>query len=138
MSANDKQVAGTHYRTTYQHWDLAADLKLGYFEGQISKYVTRHRTKKGREDLEKGLHFAQKLLEMAEHHGYKPQRLFPTAIQMDDFVKANCLNLREHVLLKKLLSWTNTRDLHDTVHFIQVLILNEYGEGPGPGYVNQG
>jgi len=138
MSANDTQVAGTHYRTSYQHWDLAADLKLGYFEGQISKYVTRHRTKKGKEDLEKALHFTQKLLEMSKSYGHKPQRLFPTALQMDDFVKANCLNLREHVLLKKLLSWVNERDLIDVVTFLQVLITSEYGGEPPPGYVNQG
>ena len=138
MKANDTQVAGTHYRTDYQHWDLVADLKLGYFEGQISKYVTRHRTKKGKEDLEKALHFAQKHRELVVNHGYKPMRLFPTALQMDDYVKANCLNLREHVLLKKLLSWVNARDLDDVVGFIEILIATEYGEGPGPGYVNQG
>lgn len=138
MSANDTQVAGTHYRTSYQHWDLAADLKLGYFEGQISKYVTRHRTKKGKEDLQKALHFAQKLLEMAKHSAHRPQRLFPTDTQMEEFVRANQLNLREHVLLKKLLAWVNERDLRDVVSFIQVLIVSEYGGEPGPGYVNQG
>lgn len=138
MSANDTQVAGTHYRTAHQHWDLAAALQLGYFEGQISKYVTRHRTKKGKEDLEKALHFAQKLLEMNLSNGYKPHRLFPTGAQIEHYVKANDLNLREHVLLKALLNWSTAHDLTNVVHFIQVLILNEYGEGPGPGYVNQG
>lgn len=138
MSANDHQVAGTHYRTSYQHWDLAADLQLGYFEGQISKYVTRHRTKKGREDLEKAQHFAQKLFEMAKTSGRKPMRLFPTGPQMEDYVKANNLNLREHVLLKTLLNWSTPHDLENVVHFIAVLIKAEYGEGPGPGYVNQG
>lgn len=138
MSANDTQVAGTHYRASYQHWDLVRDLHLGYFEGQISKYVTRHRTKNGKIDLEKALHFTKKLLELNKFSGYKPMRLFPTAEQMQDFVNANGLNLREHVLLKKLLSWVNERDLNDVVLFLEVLIQSEYGEGPGPGYVNQG
>lgn len=138
MSANDTQVAGTHYRTSYQHWDLAADLQLGYFEGQISKYITRHRTKKGKEDLEKALHFAQKLLEMAKTNGRRPMRLFPTAPQLEDYVKANCLNLREHVILKTVLAWSVVHDLENAVDFIQKLIVSEYGEGPGPGYVNQG
>lgn len=138
MTANDTQVAGTHYRTPYQHWDLAADLFLGYFEGQISKYVTRHRVKKGKEDLEKALHFAQKLLEMVRTHGRKPMRLFPTAPQMEDYVVANCLNLREHVILKAILSWSTVHDLENVVDFIQKLIVSEYGEGPTPSYVNQG
>ena len=138
MSANDTQVAGTHYRTSHQHWDLAAALHLGYFEGQISKYVTRHRTKKGKEDLEKARHFAQKLLELSSNNGYKPQRLFPTGAQIEHYVKANDLNLREHVLLKALFNWSTTHDLTNVVAFLDQLILSEYGEDPGPGYVNQG
>ena len=62
-TANETQVGGTHYRTPFQHWDLAHELDLGYFEGQITKYLTRHRFKKGKEDAEKALHFAQKLLQ---------------------------------------------------------------------------
>lgn len=138
MNANDTQVAGTHYRSSHQHWDLAASLHLGYFEGQISKYVTRHRGKKGKEDLEKALHFAQKLLELARNNGQKPQRMFPTGMQMEHYVKANCLNLREHVLLKTLLNWSTVHDLENVVHFLSALITSEYGEGPGPSYVNQG
>jgi len=61
-SANDRQVGGKHYASAYQHWDFVLDAKLGYFEGQITKYLSRHRKKNGLQDAEKALHFAEKLL----------------------------------------------------------------------------
>jgi Protein of unknwon function (DUF3310) len=65
--ANTRQVGGAHYRDTaaeYQHWDLVADTDMGYFEGQITKYVARWRKKNGRQDLEKALHYCDKLMEL--------------------------------------------------------------------------
>ena len=43
FKANDRQVAGTHYRHSVQHWDYAAANGLDYIEGQITKFVTRWR-----------------------------------------------------------------------------------------------
>ena len=63
MSANDKQVAGTHYRTAIQHWDYVIANNLDYFQAQITKYVTRWKKKGGPKDLEKAEHFLQKYLE---------------------------------------------------------------------------
>lgn len=139
MSANDTQVAGTHYRTGYQHWDLAADLKLGYFEGQITKYVTRHRTKNKLQDLEKAQHFAQKLFELASKTGQKPQHWFPTDEQIKEFVESNNLNIREYAIIKRVTTWVVPADISDVVNFLKMLIAQEYGDdGPGAGYVNQG
>lgn len=70
--ANERQVAGTHYRgAAIQHWDYAAANGLDYFEGQITKYVCRWRKKwptaKGRlDDIEKALHFAEKFAEVTD------------------------------------------------------------------------
>ena len=64
MSANETQVAGSHYQTEYQHWDAVLDiLENRYLEGQVTKYVTRWRKKNGVEDLRKALHFLDKLIE---------------------------------------------------------------------------
>ena len=63
QTANETQVAGEHYRTTIQHWDYVLANDLGYFEGQITKYVTRWRKKNGLEDLHKARHFLDKLIE---------------------------------------------------------------------------
>lgn len=77
MNANKKQVGGEHYRgAAYQHWDWCVENNLGYLEGQVTKYLSRWRKKNGRQDLEKALHYAEKLVEV----GYlrctqKPYRL---------------------------------------------------------------
>ena len=64
MSAND---GGPHYYAggkRIQTWDYIASHNLGYFEGNIVKYVTRHRYKNGIEDLRKAQHYLTKLIEL--------------------------------------------------------------------------
>lgn len=63
--ANTYQVDGDHYRNTeIQHWDFAASNNFDYFQGQITKYVTRWKSKNGVKDLEKAKHFLEKYLEL--------------------------------------------------------------------------
>lgn len=64
--ANDSQVGGHHYRTSIQHWDFVAANDLDYFQGQITKYVTRWKKKNGIDDLYKARHFLQKYIELKE------------------------------------------------------------------------
>jgi hypothetical protein len=65
MTANDKQVSGTHYKDKdIQPWDYIASNNLGYFEGNVVKYVSRWKDKGGVEDLEKARHYLDKLIEM--------------------------------------------------------------------------
>lgn len=69
MSANDTQIGGDHYRkhgsTGEQHWDRQYRLfGPGYFIGCATKYIERYRDKNGKQDLEKALHFIQKLIEL--------------------------------------------------------------------------
>lgn len=66
MSANNRQVAGSHYRGDYQHWDFVVDARMGYHAGNATKYIARHRKKHGTEDLKKALHYIEKLREMQE------------------------------------------------------------------------
>ena len=65
MSANDKQVSGTHYKVpgATEHWDIVIQHKLNYFEGAATKYIMRCRKKNGKADLEKALHFLEKYIE---------------------------------------------------------------------------
>lgn len=65
-TANSHQIGGQHYKALYQHWDLVTDTGMGYFEGQITRYLARWRKKNGREDLEKALHYYTKLLEISK------------------------------------------------------------------------
>lgn len=62
--ANDRQVGGRHYRTAIQHWDFAHSNQFDYFQGQITKYVTRWKRKGGLQDLEKAKHFLDKYIEL--------------------------------------------------------------------------
>jgi hypothetical protein len=68
MSANDTQIGGDHYQTgDVQHWDWAKDMP--YLEGRATAYIGRHQDKNGITDIEKGLHFIQKIIE--ERYGLK-------------------------------------------------------------------
>tara|TARA_R110000868_G_scaffold53290_1_gene167441 strand:+ start:920 stop:1129 length:210 start_codon:yes stop_codon:yes gene_type:complete len=65
MSANEIQVAGSHYKTkAIQPWDYIAANELGYFEGNIVKYVSRWRDKGGVQDLLKARHYLDKFIEL--------------------------------------------------------------------------
>ena len=65
MTANTRQVAGVHYKDkVIQPWDYIAANALGYFEGNVIKYVSRWRDKGGVEDLRKARHYLDKLIEL--------------------------------------------------------------------------
>jgi hypothetical protein len=99
MNANEKQIGGDHYKTkAIQPWDYIASNGLGYFEGNIVKYVTRWRDKGGVADLEKAQHYLQKLLEVemqAEQakDGWTPEAVkeaaFPKVEDADGWVKSD-------------------------------------------------
>jgi len=65
MTANNEQVGGSHYKSkAIQPWDYIAANSLGYFEGNIIKYVSRWQEKGGVDDLKKAQHYLQKLIEL--------------------------------------------------------------------------
>jgi hypothetical protein len=65
MSALDKQESGNHYKNkgiqpiVYIHTN-----NLGFCEGNVVKYVTRHKEKNGAADLKKAIHYLELLLEL--------------------------------------------------------------------------
>lgn len=64
--ANERQVDGNHYSQEdgLQHWDYVVAQNLDYFQGQITKYVTRWKKKNGLKDLQKAQHFLEKYIEV--------------------------------------------------------------------------
>ena len=64
MKANERQVAGNHYKSSIEHWDYVVANQLDYFQGQITKYVTRWKNKNGIDDLLKAQHFLEKYIEV--------------------------------------------------------------------------
>lgn len=59
------QVAGTHYKgLSIQPVQYIHANGIGYFEGNVIKYVTRWRAKGGIADLEKAKHYIDMLIEL--------------------------------------------------------------------------
>lgn len=64
-SALDDQVGGNHYTDlAIQPAEYCQRNRLPYCESSVVRYVTRHRGKNGREDLEKAIHCLRLLIEM--------------------------------------------------------------------------
>jgi hypothetical protein len=64
-SALDVQVAGNHYKDQLiQPVEYIHANGIGYFEGNVIKYVSRWRKKNGIADLEKAKHYIDLLIEL--------------------------------------------------------------------------
>ena len=64
-NALDKQVAGSHYKDLpIQPVEYIHANALGYFEGNVIKYISRWRKKNGVADLEKAKHYIELLIEL--------------------------------------------------------------------------
>lgn len=64
-SALSKQVSGEHYKdASIQPIEYIHANELGFFEGNVIKYVTRWRNKNGLDDLEKAKHYIELLIEL--------------------------------------------------------------------------
>jgi len=65
MSALQQQVGGDHYRAKgIQPIEYIHANNLGFCEGNVVKYVTRHKEKHGAADIQKAIHYLELLLEL--------------------------------------------------------------------------
>lgn len=63
-SALDKQEGGSHYKGKgIQPVEYIKSNDLDYFQGNVVKYVTRHKDKGGKEDIKKAIHYLEMILE---------------------------------------------------------------------------
>lgn len=150
-SANTRQVGGNHYKTQQgpQHWDYAI-LVLGnrYLEGNITKYVARHRKKNGLQDLKKALHYLSKL---RENFGLLVPQVHDSQydiIRTNEFCQSAELNYRETRVMHMMASWSTAWDLDAIEQEVTNLYVEQEladssleaikaGAAPGPGYVKQ-
>lgn len=59
------EVGGDHYKSlAIQPTEYIHRNGLGFCEGNVVKYVTRHDQKDGKRDLEKAIHYIQMLIDM--------------------------------------------------------------------------
>ena len=72
MTALNKQVAGSHYKDLpIQPVEFIHANAIGYFEGNVIKYVSRWRKKNGIADLEKAKHYIELLIELENRNARK-------------------------------------------------------------------
>jgi hypothetical protein len=139
--ANTRQVGGAHYGgAQYQHWDWVDDNNLCYLAGVATKYICRWKTKDGRKDLEKALHYVQKLQELRTAH---PERLgvVRRCINLERIVSLYNLTNTETLALFMLTTYTNTSEL-ETVTIMLAAMLEVVNatqpKQPDPPLVIQG
>ena len=63
--ATDVQVGGAHYKDmAIQPVEYIHANGLSFLEGNVVKYISRHKAKNGRKDVEKALHYCQLILQL--------------------------------------------------------------------------
>lgn len=136
--ANNRQVGGTHYQQQpYQHWDFVNDTKLPYMEAQIVKYVSRWRAKNGVQDLQKAIHFLDKLV---EQHANIHFQEYPShrREKVQAFCAANQLPELESQAVHAVSLWSSTSDLSFARRVLCNLIESEeLAAQAGRAYVQQ-
>ena len=64
VNASEIQVGGSHYKDcVIQPIDYIVKNKLDFLEGNVVKYITRHKTKGQEEDIRKVIHYCELILE---------------------------------------------------------------------------
>lgn len=117
--ANERQVGGSHYQSSMQHWDFVEDNGVGYLEGCATKYVTRWRKKNGLQDLEKGCHYIEKLIELAKDGRESRSR---GSVLVPAFCIANDLTSAESRVCQILFGDWSISELHEALGIVQGLI----------------
>jgi len=65
MKATDTQIGGNHYKKfKIQPVEFIVKNGLGYIEGNVIKYICRHKEKGGKEDLLKAKHYIDLLIQL--------------------------------------------------------------------------
>ncbi len=63
-TASARQVGGSHYKDcVIQPTEYIVKNKLDFLEGNVVKYITRHKTKGQEEDIRKVIHYCELILE---------------------------------------------------------------------------
>jgi hypothetical protein len=61
----DVQIGGGHYKDfVLQPVEFITKNNIGFIEGNVVKYVCRHKFKNGREDILKAIHYLELLLDL--------------------------------------------------------------------------
>lgn len=64
MSALQEQVGGDHYHLPIQPVEYIHRNGLDFLQGNVIKYITRHKMKNGAEDVRKAIHYCRLILQL--------------------------------------------------------------------------
>ena len=118
--ANDRQVGGDHYKVgELQHWDL---LGPEYLMGCATKYISRWRRKNGVQDLEKALHYAEKLLEVVTRDGMPPPSTIQTRETFERWADSAGCDWIETVVMRDLLYWRDELSIRSAIAGLRHMI----------------
>lgn len=141
MKANERQVGGAHYRSGMQHWDLISQYQGSvYLIGCITKYLTRWRKKNGLQDLEKALHYLDKLMELVQAQGTADPNfprnsdgeiyasMYHQSVPKDVirvFAVENDIGRDEFIAIENMLTFSSMHELNIAHEAIERLIVGE-------------
>lgn len=135
--ANQTQIDGTHYKQgrkgAVEHWDFTTAHNYDGLSYAATKYIHRHKNKKGVIDLEKATHYLTKLKEVTKQFGYEPR---PTKQDMPgsvSFLNFSVMHEYDHLQHKafenvdKFVQSGNTEYLDHAASYINLIIEVYYG-----------
>jgi len=118
MGSLEKQIGGNHYkRFKIQPIEFIILNNLNFPEGNVVKYVCRHKFKDGLKDLEKAKHYIEMLIEFRN----KLNKELPLL----KFVLANEIPYTEGKIIKSVLEYSKSghiKELGIALEFIDYLI----------------
>lgn len=119
---NAVQIGGTHYQTDYQVWDFTEKHGLGHLEACIIKYICRWREKgNGAMDLEKAIHYVDKLIDLHKNKGRVPKGC-ASSEDVLYFINMQDLTMCEAFIVREISRWSCHEDLFECHMMIERLI----------------
>lgn len=95
-----RQIGGSHYKDmVFQPISLISLLDLDFFQGNVVKYVSRHKTKDGVNDLAKAKHYCQMADELDDKKEPDVILLNEAIDDVWDFVEQNQLDFEVYMIL---------------------------------------
>jgi len=106
MSSLGKQIGGNHYkRFKIQPIEFIILNNLNFPEGNVVKYVCRHRFKDGLRDLEKAKHYIEMLIEFKDEFGKGLSHL--------GFNLTNKFDHLEGEIIKRIWRYSKSKDVKE-------------------------
>lgn len=97
MNAINFQVGGSHYKNLkMQPIELIVKLRCSFIQGNIIKYISRYKKKKGLEDLDKCIHYAQLAIDLKDRRRCKDSEV---SVSINSFIAKNNMSIMQRRII---------------------------------------